>query len=188
MLSTQFPLVSEPLGHYLILCAPSARSVSRTVRHTKEARTTKKNGNRVAKVTVGGVLIRGDEILLGKRSAHRASYPGAWDVPGGNSKEGETLEQTLVRELEEELGIIAVEYRLLGVVRESKPGDHGEGFHHIYLVTKWDGVPRNRTTDEHSELAWVRLDEVDRLELAVRADAAVFRSIRDLAQNPSVKP
>jgi len=109
-------------------------------------------------------------------------------VPGGNSKEGETLEQTLVRELEEELGIIPVEYLLLGVVRESKPGDQGEGFHHIYLVTKWDAVPRNLTTDEHSEVAWVRLDEVDRLELAVRADAAVFRSIRDRAQNPPVNP
>jgi 8-oxo-dGTP diphosphatase len=142
----------------------------------------------VAKVTVGGVLIRGDQILLGKRSAHRASYPGAWDVPGGNSKEGETLEQTLARELEEELGVSPVEYRLLGVVRESKPEVHGEGSHHIYLVTKWSGVPRNLSKDEHSELAWVKLDEVDRLELAVRADPAVFRSIRDATHNPSINP
>jgi mutator protein MutT len=142
----------------------------------------------VAKVTVGGVLIRGDEILLGKRSAHRASCPGAWDVPGGNSKEGETLEQTLARELEEELGITPVEYRLIGVVREPSPAVQGEASHHIYLVTKWDGVPRNLTQDEHSELAWVRLDEVDRLELAVRADAAVFRSIRDITQNPTINP
>ena len=142
----------------------------------------------MAKVTVGGVLIRGDEILLGKRSAHRASCPGAWDVPGGNSKEGETLEQTLARELEEELGVTPVNYRPLGVVREPRPEVDGEATHHIYLVTKWNGVPRNLSQDEHSELAWVKLDEVDRLELAVRADAALLRSIRDRAQNPPVNP
>jgi mutator protein MutT len=154
----------------------------------KEVRTTQRNRSRVAKVTAGGVLIRGDEILLGKRSAHRASFPGAWDVPGGNVKQGETLEQTLARELEEELGITPVDYRLLGVVREPRPEVYGEGTHHIYVVTKWNGVPRNLSQDEHSELAWVKLDEVDRLELAVRADAVLLRSTRDLTQNPSINP
>jgi 8-oxo-dGTP diphosphatase len=142
----------------------------------------------VARITVGGLLFHGDQILLGKRSATRAYYPGAWDAPGGHSKEGEAPEQTLVRELKEELGVIPLEYRLLAVLPEPKPEIHGEGSHHMYLVTKWHGVPRNLCEEEHSELGWVRVDEIDRLELAVPSDVTLLRSIRGLKQNPSINP
>lgn len=64
----------------------------------------------MARIGVGGVLLRGDRILLGKRSADRTLYPGIWDIVGGHQIEGETPEQTLVRELAEELGIVSVEH------------------------------------------------------------------------------
>lgn len=143
---------------------------------------------KVARITVGGVLLRGDRVLLGKRSADRTFYPGAWDVPGGHCGEEETPEQTLVRELEEELGIVPVEYRLLAVLQEPNPVVHGEGSHRIYLVTKWNGAPRNLREDEHSELAWVRLDEVDRLEPAVPSVIIALRSIRGVTHDPSINP
>jgi ADP-ribose pyrophosphatase YjhB (NUDIX family) len=97
---------------------------------------------------------------------------------GGHQIEGETPEQTLVRELAEELGIVSVEHRLLAVVPEPNPEIYGEGSYHVYLVTKWNGMPRNLREDEHSELAWVRLDDVARLELAFPRYVTLFRSIR----------
>ena len=39
-------------------------------------------------------------------------------------------------------------------------------FVHGYYVTKWTGTPSNVQEHEHSEIAWVRLAEVDKLELA----------------------
>ena len=53
--------------------------------------------------TVGGVLILNHKILLGKRMPDRL-YPDIWDIFGGHIEDGETLEETLIRELEEELG------------------------------------------------------------------------------------
>jgi len=79
--------------------------------------------------------LRGDRILLGKRSADRAFYPGVWDIVGGHSTEGETPEQTLVREFAEEIGVMPVEYRLLAVLTEPDPELAGEGSYHVYLVT-----------------------------------------------------
>src|SRR5713226_4184430 len=75
----------------------------------------------MARIGVGGVLLRGNQILLGRRSADRTLYPGVWDTVGGHWIEGETHEQTLIRELGEELGVLPLEYRLLAVVADPRP-------------------------------------------------------------------
>ena len=43
----------------------------------------------------GGFLIRGNTILLGKRSDYREFYPGLWDVIGGHCEANETPAETL---------------------------------------------------------------------------------------------
>ena len=103
--------------------------------------------------------------MLVKRAASRTYYPGVWDMPGGHSQEGETPEQTLVRELGEELGIVPR-------TTEGLP-------FHAYCVTKWSGTPSNLQPEEHSEVAWVRLSDVDELELASPAIPVLLKSLRE---------
>ena len=141
----------------------------------------------VKRIGVGGIFLRGDRILLGKRSADRTFYPGVWDILGGHLIEGETPEETLVRELGEELGVVPVEHCLLAVLPEPKPELNGQGSYYIYLVTKWNGVPRNLCEDENSELTWVKLDEVDALELASPSYVSLFRSILGI-RSPCSRP
>ncbi|HEY5744323.1 MAG TPA: NUDIX domain-containing protein [Terrimicrobiaceae bacterium] len=50
-----------------------------------------------------------DEILVCERS----DWPGCWQFPQGGVKKGETLLETLHREVEEELGLKPAEYRVL---------------------------------------------------------------------------
>ena len=45
-----------------------------------------------------------NKLLLTQRSLKK-SHPGEWEVPGGCSQEGETSEDTLIREVYEEIGI-----------------------------------------------------------------------------------
>ena len=56
---------------------------------------------------VVGLIVRSGRILLGRRSAEREFYPDVWDMFGGHMEPGEGHEQTLVRELEEELGMLS---------------------------------------------------------------------------------
>lgn len=52
-----------------------------------------------------GILIRADgRFLLTSRPAGKA-YAGYWEFPGGKIEPGETLEQALRRELQEEIGV-----------------------------------------------------------------------------------
>ncbi len=55
-------------------------------------------------ITVVAALIRDDGKLLVCQRKRGTSFAMMWEFPGGKVKPGETLEQALVRELEEELG------------------------------------------------------------------------------------
>ena len=58
------------------------------------------------KQVVAAILLSGDKILCCQRTAHQA-LPLKWEFPGGKIEPGETPQQALRRELEEELGIDA---------------------------------------------------------------------------------
>lgn len=53
---------------------------------------------------VAAILEQHGQIFIGRRS-ERQSHPLQWEFPGGKVEPGESPEQALTRELEEELGI-----------------------------------------------------------------------------------
>jgi 8-oxo-dGTP diphosphatase len=58
------------------------------------------------KQVVAALMLRGDEILICQRTKHQP-MPLQWEFPGGKIEPGEQPRAALVRELEEELGILA---------------------------------------------------------------------------------
>ena len=119
---------------------------------------------------VGGLIVQSDRILLGHRSESRAFYPNVWDVFGGHMEPGEHPEETLVREIQEELGITPTQWTDLETIRESVPERDGIPSHdlicHLYCVTAWLGTPVNRQPREHSSIGWFSYAEAVQLELA----------------------
>ena len=134
------------------------------------------------------LIIRSNLILLGQRSPERAFYPDVWDLFGGHVEPGELLEQTLVRELEEELGILPTEWTFLETLHvslltsENEPAD--ELTVHLYLVTEWRGTPVNRQPEEHSAIDWFSLAEAIQLPLADPIYPALFAQYMDSEETP----
>ena len=124
-----------------------------------------------------GILIADGRILLGKRSPARLLYPGVWDMIGGHREDGESLDQTLRREFEEEIGVTPSAFRELAVLAEPAPKINGERAYHVYAITAWRGPKPAMRGDEHTEIRWFTIAEALTLELALADYRAVLKSI-----------
>ena len=92
-----------------------------------------------------------NQVLLAKRPEGKA-LAGLWEFPGGKVDEGETPEAALVRELNEEIGIIAE-------VKDLKPISFSsfcyQDFHllmPLWELREWQNTP---IAKEKQELKWV---------------------------------
>ncbi|MCZ6868799.1 MAG: (deoxy)nucleoside triphosphate pyrophosphohydrolase [Gammaproteobacteria bacterium] len=100
------------------------------------------------------------ELLLTRRppGTHLA---GQWELPGGKIKVGESAQQTLRRELAEEIGIAVQDLESL-VVTAHRYGDILVRLHAMIANVPPDLVVRNLAVAEHR---WVELDQLADFEL-----------------------
>lgn len=81
-------------------------------------------------------LFDGYKIQLETRK--RGKYKGLNIVPGGGVDQGETTDQTVIRETREEYGVIPTQFKKLGVLLSSE-GVGTINYRHVYLITEWEG-------------------------------------------------
>ena len=91
-------------------------------------------------------------VLLAQRPEGK-SMAGLWEFPGGKIEAGETPEQSLIRELEEELGITVKEACLAPLTFASHSYPDFHLLMPLYVCRRWDGMV---TAREGQSLAWVR--------------------------------
>jgi 8-oxo-dGTP pyrophosphatase MutT (NUDIX family) len=118
---------------------------------------------------VAAVLVEAGRVLLCHRRADLTWYPGVWDLPGGHVEPGESPTEALRRECREELDVDVVDERQAAQVRE------GDLHLSVFVVSRWDGRPRNAAPEEHDELRWFVAGELDALALADRRYPRLLR-------------
>ena len=91
-------------------------------------------------------------VLLAQRPAGRA-MAGLWEFPGGKVEAGERPEQTLTRELGEELGITVTEACLAPLTFASHAYPDFHLLMPLYVCRRWEGIVTPR---EGQRLAWVK--------------------------------
>lgn len=91
-------------------------------------------------------------ILLAERPAGRA-MAGLWEFPGGKVEAGERPEQTLIRELKEELAIAVEEACLAPLTFASHTYPDFHLLMPLYVCRRWHGIV---APQEGQRLAWVR--------------------------------
>jgi 8-oxo-dGTP diphosphatase len=111
------------------------------------------NSERVAVEVAVGVLIdrSNDHFLLTSRPAGKV-YAGYWEYPGGKVEAGETIEQALRRELQEELGITIAEAHPWQMLEMDYP--HARVRLNFCKVYAWSGELQMR---EQQQMAWQTL-------------------------------
>ena len=95
-------------------------------------------------------------VLLAQRPAGKP-MAGLWEFPGGKVEAGERPEQTLIRELKEELGILVDEACLAPLTFASHSYPDFHLLMPLYVCRRWEGTPMAL---EGQQLAWVRVNRL----------------------------
>lgn len=120
---------------------------------------------------VAALIWRADKFLICQRPANKARGL-LWEFVGGKVEEGETKEQALVRECQEELAITVVSKNLFMEVKH----EYSDIIVHlsVFNCTILQGEPKLL---EHNDMKWITAEEIDNYDFC-SADKQILEKIK----------
>ena len=109
-------------------------------------------GRKIVLVAACALIDADRRVLIAQRPEGK-TLAGLWEFPGGKVEQGETPEETLVRELEEELGIVTQIPCLAPLTFASHSYDDFHLLMPLYICRRYEGIARGL---EGQALKWVR--------------------------------
>lgn len=126
---------------------------------------------------VAALIWNGDKFMICQRPAHKARGL-LWEFVGGKVEPGETKEQALVRECQEELAItLRVSGVFMDVIHE-----YPDITVHLTLfnATIAEGIPQKL---EHNDIQWITPDQVADFDFCP-ADEEILKEIKKRYKMP----
>ncbi len=141
------------------LCNECPLSINCTAYQTARTETIpyKSPAKKIPHHTIGiGLIVNSSGELLIALRPNDVMLGGLWEFPGGKKEDGETIKQTVARELKEELG---TEVKVYAKFRRLK---HAYSHFRITLHSFWCEIISGEPTPKSSkEVRWVSLHEID---------------------------
>jgi mutator protein MutT len=139
-------------------------------------------------VGVGAVVFKDDTVLLVRRGQEPAY--GEWSLPGGAVEVGETLEEALQREIQEETGLNIEIVGLSAVLERIFPDNQGQiSYHYVLLdfLCRYAGGDPQPNSDI-LELCFTPLAHLDCFQLPARAREVILRAWEQLQNGKYLLP
>ena len=103
-----------------------------------------------------------NKVVLQYRSPERYKKWSGYAFPGGHIEEGESLVESVIREVYEETGLTIADPKLVAV-KDWEPDEGGRYIVFCYKATEFTG--QLRSSDE-GEVSWVEKDQLEKLDLS----------------------
>jgi 8-oxo-dGTP diphosphatase len=126
-------------------------------------------------VGVGGVVIRGQEVLLIRRGT--APLKGRWTIPGGMLELGERMAEGVRREVKEETGLEIEPLEVIGVLDRIERIGRRIRFH--YVIVDYACRVRRGTLQPSSDVLgarWVKRSDLARFHLTPTAKEVIHQA------------
>ena len=107
---------------------------------------------RILLVAACALVDAANRVLIARRPEGKA-LAGLWEFPGGKVEPGELPEETVIRELREELGIETWKTCLAPLTFASHSYDDFHLLMPLFICRKWEGIP---TAREGQAVKWVK--------------------------------
>jgi len=133
------------------------------------------SGFRLVLVAACALIDPDGRVLIAQRPPGKA-MAGLWEFPGGKVEAGERPEETLIRELHEELGITVQEPCLAPFTFASHTYPDFQLLMPLYVCRRWEGTV---VAKEHSGLKWAKPRELSQYPMPP-ADLPLIPMLRDL--------
>jgi len=131
--------------------------------------------SRVVLVVACALVDADGRVLIAQRPSGK-DMEGLWEFPGGKMEPGERPEESLIRELAEELSITVKEACLAPLTFASHSYSNFHLLMPLYICRRWEGTP---SAKHHAALKWVRPRDMSGYPMPA-ADLPLIPMLRDL--------
>lgn len=107
-------------------------------------------------ITVKGIVVYGNKVLLMKRVRPSSDGLGYWELPGGGLNYGEAPNQALIRELKEETGLMINVVKPAYTFTKIRTGYQTVGIGYLALAQDDHVILSN----EHEDYLWCDINEL----------------------------
>ncbi len=122
-------------------------------------------------VAVGVIINQQNQVLVAKRPAGK-HLAGLWEFPGGKVELGETAEQALVRELQEEVDLTPLHFVPLTQITHQY--NEKTVLLDVYLIDEVDGDAKGL---ENQEIKWLHPDRFSEYRFP-EANASIITALQ----------
>lgn len=105
------------------------------------------------------MVYKGERILVIDRV--KSDWPGL-SFPGGHVEKGETLEESVIREIKEETGLTLHSVKFCAI----KEWDWGDDIRYLGLLYKSDDFSGEITSSEEGKVFWINKSEINNYKLS----------------------
>jgi 8-oxo-dGTP diphosphatase len=118
-------------------------------------------------------IVISDKKIMAVQRSEQMTHPLKWEFPGGKLNPGESEEECILRELQEELKLnVSISQRLTSVF-------HAYGEKELELIPFVASTSDTPELLEHKDIVWLGRDEIEKLDW-VEADIKVISILKQL--------